>query len=414
MLRNYTLLKRPRQEVENFCDNLLQLEGVGIKGKIFCIISDNCFICVVQIPFCEKDVPLKVKELLSLVANEKGLDFEEVKEAFKRSVIRSVKRVLGDEAEIEVELEDGLKVYQIYQVTNSDEALEHPERYLYLDEAQEIAPDVEVGDELKVPIDIAELGNRGAYSFQREFEREITRLLENEIYRKLLSKLNTIVTGEVTRVDNDGNTWVDLGQVKGVLPLRNRIKEEEFKPGDPLKALLRYVNFNHRRGITIELSRTSPKFLERLIEQEVPEVKDGLVKIEGVARIPGVRAKVAVRSITPKVEPVGAVIGKGGTRINAVANEVRGENIDVLEYSPNIEVYIARALAPAIVKSVKVDKGKGIAYVEVDKEQAPKAIGKRGANITLASMLTKYKIELVDSEEKKKKDLSKLESLFKI
>lgn len=367
-----------------------------------------------QIPFCKKDVPLKVEELLSLVANEKGLDFEEVKEAFKRSVIRSVKRVLGEEAEVEVELDDGLKVYQIYQVTNSDQALEHPERYLYLDEAQEIAPDVEVGDELKVPIDIAELGNRGAYSFQREFEREITRLLENEIYRKLLSKLNTIVTGEVTRVDNDGNTWVDLGQVKGVLPLRNRIKGEEFKPGDPLKALLRYVNFNHRRGITIELSRTSPKFLERLIEQEVPEVKDGLVKIEGVARIPGVRAKVAVRSITPKVEPVGAVIGKGGTRINAVANEVRGENIDVLEYSPNIEVYIARALAPAIVKSVKVDKGKGVAYVEVDKEQAPKAIGKKGANITLASMLTKYKIELVDSEEKKKKDLSKLESLFKI
>ncbi|MRJ07111.1 MAG: transcription termination/antitermination protein NusA [Epsilonproteobacteria bacterium] len=356
----------------------------------------------------------KVKELLSLVANEKGLDFEEVKKAFERSVIRSAKKILGEDAEIEVDVGDDLKIYQVFQVTNSDEAYDHPNRYLYLDEAQELDPEVELGDTIKIPIDIGELGKRGAYNFQREFEREIIRLLENEIYRKLLSKLGTIISGEVMKVDNDGNTWVDLGQVKGVLPLRNRIKGEEFKPGDRLKALLRYVNFTHRRGITIELSRTSPKFLERLIEQEVPEVKDGLVKIEGIARIPGVRAKVAVTSLSPKIEPVGAVIGKNGTRINAVANEVRGENIDVLEYSPNIEVYIARALAPAIVKSVKVDKGKGVAYVEVDKDQAPKAIGKKGSNITLASMLTKYRIELVDSEEKKKKDLSKLENLFKI
>jgi N utilization substance protein A len=352
-----------------------------------------------------------------LVANEKGLDFEEVKEAFIRSVVKTAKKVLGKEdIEVEAEVdEEGLHLYQIFEVTNSEEALNNPDRYLYLDEAQEIVEDVEVGDKIKVPIDLSEWGRAAAYRLHREFEREITRLLENEIYRKLISRLNTIVTGEVTRVDDSGNTWVDLGQVKGVLPLRNRIKGEEFKPGDKLKALLKFVNFNHRRGITIELSRTAPKFLEKLIEEEVPEVKDGLVKIYGSARIPGVRSKVAVYSrMGGVVDPVGAVIGKNGVRINAVANELHGENIDVIEYSEDPKIFIGRALAPAVVRGIKLDKKKGVAYVEVDKDQKPKAIGKNGTNIALASMLTKYRIELKDREEEEKKNLSKLEQLFKI
>lgn len=350
------------------------------------------------------------------MANEKGLDFNEVKEAFIRSLIKTARKVLGHEdIEIEAEMDgDGLHLYQIFEVTNSDKALDNPERYLYLDEAQEIAEDVEVGDKIKIPLDLAEWGRAAAYRLHREFEWEITRLLENEIYRKLISKVNTIVTGEVMRVDGSGNSWVDLGQVKGILPLRNRIKGEEFKPGDTIKALLKFVNFNHRRGIMIELSRTAPKFLEKLIEQEVPEIKDGIVKIYGSARIPGVRSKVAVFTKNRLVDPVGAVIGKNGVRINAVANELHGENIDVIEYSDDLKIFIGRALAPAIVRGVTINKQKGIAYVEVDREQKPKAIGKNGSNIILASMLTKYKIEVKDREERTKKDLTKLEQLFKI
>jgi N utilization substance protein A len=155
--------------------------------------------------------------------------------------------------------------------------------------------------------------------------------------------------------------------------------------------------------------------LEKLIEEEVPEVKDGLVKIYGSARIPGVRSKVAVYSrMGGVVDPVGAVIGKNGVRINAVANELHGENIDVIEYSEDPKIFIGRALAPAVVRGIKLDKKKGVAYVEVDKDQKPKAIGKNGTNIALASMLTKYRIELKDREEEEKKNLSKLEQLFKI
>ena len=355
----------------------------------------------------------KVLDLLSLVANEKGLDFDEVKEAFKRSIVKTAKKVLGD-IDVEVDIENGeLKIYQIFEVRNDDVALDEPEKYFYLDEAREFDPNAQIGDKLKVELDLSKLGRSGAMALQREFEREITRLLENEIYRKLISKLNTIVSGEVIKVDSEENTWVELEGVKGVLPMRNRIKGEKFEVGDVLRAMLKFVHFDTNRGITIELSRTTPKFLEKLIESAVPEVRDGIIKIHTSARIPGVRSKVAVSSLNPKVEPIGTIIGKNGVRINSVSNELNGENIDVIEYSSKPEIFIARALSPAIVKNVRVDEDKALAIVEVDTDQKAKAIGKNGINITLAGMLTKYKIELKGAEEKTK-DTSKLESLFKI
>jgi len=355
----------------------------------------------------------KIQDLLSLVANEKGLDFDEVKNAFRRSIIKTAKKILGD-IDIDVEMEEGeLKIYQNFEVVNDDRALDMPEKYLYLDEAKEIDENIQLGDRVRAELDLSKLGRSGAMALQREFEREIIRLLENEIYRKLISKLNTIVSGEVIKVDNEENTWIEIEGVKGVLPRRNRIKGEKFEVGDILKALLKYVHFDNKKGITIELSRTSPKFLEKLIEQAVPEVKDKIIKIHSSARIPGVRSKVAVSSLNSKVEPIGTIIGKNGVRINSISNELNGENIDLIEYSSQPEIYVARALSPAIVKSVKIDEKNGIAQVELDPQEKAKAIGKNGVNITLASMLTKYKIELKEAEEKKS-DTSKLENLFKI
>ena len=355
----------------------------------------------------------KVLDLLSLVANEKGLPFEEVKETFKRSIIKTAKKIIGD-IDIEVEIKDSeLKIYQIFEVRNDDLSLSNPEKYFYLDEAKEFDENAQIGDRLKVELDLSKLGRSGAMALQKEFEREITKLLENEIYRKLISKLYTIVSGEVVKVDSQENTWIELDGVKGVLLRRNRIKGEKFEAGNVLKALLKYVHFDTKKGITIELSRTHPKFLEKLIEAAVPEVRDSIIKIHSSSRIPGIRSKIAVSSLNSKIEPIGTVIGKNGVRINAVSNELNGENIDIIEYSHKPEIFVARALSPAIIKNVNVDKKKGIAIVEVDTEQKAKAIGKNGINITLASMLTKYKIELKNAKQKTT-DTTKLESLFKI
>ena len=174
--------------------------------------------------------------------------------------------------------------------------------------------------------------------------------------------------------------------------MKNRIKDEKFKVGDVVKCVIKSVKLDKKDGIKVELSRTSPKFLEALLKAEVPEIKDGGVIVQNSARIPGKKAKIALYSTTPNIDPVGATVGVKGVRINAVSNELNGENIDAIEYSNEPSIFVARALAPAIVSSVKIEGDKAI--VSLVPEQKSKAIGVSGINIRLASMLTKYEIEL--------------------
>jgi len=232
--------------------------------------------------------------------------------------------------------------------------------------------------------------------------------------------------GTVNRVDADDNTYVEIGELKGVMSLRNRIKGESYKRGDSIRALLRYVSVDPQFGLFLELTRTSPKFLDSLMASEVPEISDEIVVIINSARIPGERAKIALKSEQMNVDPIGAAVGVKGVRINAVSDELNGENIDCIEYSPIPEVFITRALSPAITQSIKVDTEEKKAIINITGDQKAKAIGKSGINIRLASMLTGYTIELnevegvaerqVDSNEtevEKTKDTSALEDLFK-
>ena len=228
---------------------------------------------------------------------------------------------------------------------------------------------------------------------------------------------------------------MEIGEVKAILPRKNRIKGEFFKRGDVIKAIVKNVKVDKQYGLIVEVSRTTPKFLEALLELEVPEMKDNRIVVESCARIPGVRAKVAVSTTEPNIDPIGAIVGVKGVRINAVSKELNGENIDCIDYSPIPEIFINRALAPAKIVSVKViqkatEQQMGKAIVKVIESEKAKTIGKAGLNIRLASMLTRYEldIEVVNddkeslfnnnqllSEEEKtnSKDISKLEALFK-
>ncbi len=365
----------------------------------------------------------KIADIIDSIAHEKGLDIKNVTEAIKTAFIKTAKKVLGEEKEFEAELNDKSKKIQIFQkvevVADDDErAKEEPERYITLSEAKQIDPDVEVGDELRYPVEFAKLGRTAAMHLHNEIEYHIQRLIEQQLFEKYKNKEGTIISGTVTRVDEDENTYVEIDEVKGILPKRYRIKGEFFKPGDVLKAILRRVIIDRVYGIYLELSRTTPKFLEELLKLEVPEIKDGLVKVEKVARIPGERAKVAVSSQSPKIDPVGACVGVRGVRINAVSKELKGENIDCIEYSPIPEIFVARSLSPAIISSVKIERDKAIVMLPPD--QKSKAIGKNGINIRLASMLTGYEIELVEKGsaiESEKKEQSEpkitLQDLFK-
>ena len=371
----------------------------------------------------------KTIDILNALANEKGLKFENVVEAFKVALIKTTKKMLGD-VNIKVEFdEDTKKLYisQIAEVVADDDerAYEDGENFIYLDEAHDIDPSLKVGDKVEFELDFEKLGRTGATFLQRELDFQILRLLEQEIYNKYKDRIGELITGIVVRVDKDSNTYIEMGELKGVLPKRNRIKGEQFKVGEPLKAVIKYVNMDKAKGITIEISRTTPKFLEELVKLAVPEAKEGLIKIHSVARIPGVRAKIAVSSLSPNIEAVGTVIGAKGVRINSISKQLNGENIDVIEYSSTPEMFVARALSPAIVDSVRIDETEEenqkddnllpIAKVTIKGDQKAKAIGKNGINITLASMLTKYKIELVEKEgeqEAPKKDADDFNKLF--
>lgn len=202
------------------------------------------------------------------------------------------------------------------------------------------------------------------------------------------------VFGTVTRIDTEENTYVEFEEVRAILPRKNRIKGEKFKVGDVVKGVIRKTFIDKVHGIYVELSRTSPKFLEALLALEVPEIKDELITINGSARIPGERAKVALTSLHPNVDAVGATVGTKGMRINAVSQELHNENIDCIEYSSIPEIFISRALAPAIISNVKIEENKAI--VTLPSDQKSKAIGKSGINIRLTSMLVGMDIELVE------------------
>lgn len=377
----------------------------------------------------------KILDIIEAIAHEKNISKESAIEAFKDAAVMTAKRLTTRESSFEVSIDEDTKTYAIQRVItvveDDDERLEaEADSYIALGEAQEeYDSGLEVGDQLRSDMVLEEYGRTAAASLFRELEYHIQRHIEQDLFEKYKSKVGTVIIGTVNRVDEEENTYVEIGELKGIMSQRNRIKGESFKVGDTLKALLRFVSIDPQYGMFLELTRTAPKFLEKLMEKEVPEIQDGAVDIISSSRIPGERAKIALKTDQLNIDPIGAAVGQRGVRINAVSAELNDENIDCIEYSPIPEMYITRALSPAIVKSVKIenrDTSEQKALVDITNDQKAKAIGKSGINIRLASMLTGYQIELNEVEgitdrsasttemenQEKSTDTSALESLF--
>lgn len=338
----------------------------------------------------------RIADIIESIANEKGLDINDVKERVKRALINTARHVYGEhyEYDVNVDANKNLKLYQkILILSNDDERLKNEnEHFISIKEAKKIDSGVEVGDELTYELSLDNLGRTAAQTLHKELEYHIQRLVEEKIFQKYEELIGQVVFGTVVRVDEQENTFIEIDELRAVLPRKYRIKGEKFKVGDVVKAVIRKVYSDKSLGIKVELSRTSPKFLEALLAAEVPEIKDGGIIVQSSARIPGERAKVALMSLSPTIDPIGATVGTKGVRINAVSKELKNENIDVVEYSPEPVIFVTRALSPAIVSSVKIDNKKAI--VSLVGEQKSKAIGRAGINIRLAAMLTGYEIEL--------------------
>ncbi len=370
----------------------------------------------------------KIVDIIESIAHEKSLDINEVRNTVTLALVKTAKKVYGQQYEYGAEIDPltkSLKLYQKVIVVSPDDErlLEGNENFIALKEAKKVDPDIELGDELTYPLPLDNLGRTAAATLQKELEFHIQRLLESNIFEKYQKQIGKTVFGTVVRIDNDENTYIEIDEIRAVLPRKNRIKGEKFKVGNVVKSVIRKVTIDKSKAMYVELSRTSPKFLESLLELEVPEIKDGLIKIVGSARIPGDRAKVSLMSLHPNIDAVGATVGTKGIRINAVSKELSNENIDCIEYSSTPEIFIARALSPAIITNVKIANNKAI--VTLPSDQKSKAIGKNGINIRLTTMLSGLEIELhetsgstkingekVANDEQPPRDPNALKNLF--
>jgi len=272
-------------------------------------------------------------------------------------------------------------------------AVEDPNRQISLSAAKKIDDDYEVGEEVTDEVKLIDFGRRAILALRQNLTSRILELEKNNIYNKYKDRIGEVVTGEVYQVwkkeililDDEGNELI--------IPKTEQIPTDYFRKGDTIRSVVIRVEMRNNSPLIV-LSRTSPVFLERLFELEVPEIFDGLITIKKIVRVPGERAKVAVESYDERVDPVGACVGMKGSRIHGIVRELRNENIDVINYTNNTQLYITRALSPARISSIKIDESGKRAEVYLKPNEVSLAIGKGGFNIKLASQLTGYEIDV--------------------
>ncbi|MEE4117241.1 MAG: transcription termination factor NusA [Marinilabiliaceae bacterium] len=279
-----------------------------------------------------------------------------------------------------------------------DSDLEDPNTQIPLSEAKKIDDDYEVGEEVSDEVKLNDFGRRAILALRQHLTTRILDLEKNNIYMKYKDRIGEIVTGEVYQVwkreililDDDGNELI--------IPKSEQIPSDHFRKGDSIRAVVIKVEMRNNTPYII-LSRTSPIFLERLFELEVPEIFDGLITIKKIVRVPGERAKVAVESYDERIDPVGACVGMKGSRIHGIVRELRNENIDVINYTNNLQLYLTRALSPAKISTIKISEEKKSAEIYLKPSEVSLAIGKGGLNIKLASQLTGYEIDVYREPE---------------
>lgn len=267
-------------------------------------------------------------------------------------------------------------------------------KHIGLTEAQKIDADLEIGEEITTPVKLEDFGRRAVLAVRQNLVSKVLDLEKDALYRKYKERIGEIMTGEVYQIWKKELLVLDEEGNELVLSKSEQIPSDFFKKGDTIRAVVQGVGLTNGNAPRILLSRTSPAFLERLFELEVPEVFDGLITIKKIVREPGERAKVAVESYDDRIDPVGACVGMKGSRIHGIVRELRNENIDVINYTNNAQLFITRALSPAKITSVKIDDESKRAEVFLKPDQVSLAIGKGGHNIKLAGKLTGYEIDV--------------------
>ena len=332
-------------------------------------------------------------------------EFKELKSIDRETLMRiledvfesMLKKKFGEDAnfDIIVNVDKGdLEIWRFRDIVEDGE-IEDESTEIEVSEAIKIEPDFEVGEEVAELITLSDFGRREILSIRQNLVSKVLEYERNAIYTKYREKVGEVISGEVYQIWKNKILVIDEDNIELTLPKSEQIPSDFFRKGDTLRAVVSKVELkNNNSSLDIILSRTSPVFLERLFEAEVPEIFDGLITIKKIVRVPGERAKVAVESYDDRIDPVGACVGMKGSRIHGIVRELRNENIDVINYTTNTALYIQRALSPASITSVTLDDETMRAEVFMRPDQVSLAIGKGGYNIKLAGKLTGYEIDV--------------------
>ncbi|MBR5654699.1 MAG: transcription termination/antitermination protein NusA [Prevotella sp.] len=343
----------------------------------------------------------------------KSIDRTTLVSVLEESFRNVLAKIYGSDENIDVIVNPDKGDFEIYRnrIVVADGEVQDENKEISLSDAQKIEPDYEEGEEVTERVDFNKFGRRAILVLRQTLASKILELEHDALYQKYKDRVGEVISGEVYQMWKREVLVVDDENNELILPKSEQIPSDNYRKGETIRAIVHEVK-NDNNNPKIILSRTSPLFLQRLLEAEVPEIGDGLISIRGIARMPGERAKVAVESYDDRIDPVGACVGVKGSRVHGIVRELCNENIDVINYTQNIKLYIQRALSPAVVSSISINEEEKKAEVYLQPEQVSLAIGKSGLNIKLASMLTGFTIDVfreVDETEEEDVNLEEFE-----
>ncbi len=337
----------------------------------------------------------EVLEALGQIAQEKNVDKAMVIETLEIGLLSAAKRRFGtsDNVEVNIDVSSGnIEVFAIKSVVKDDE-VEDPAMQIGLTAAREIEPGVKVNGEIRELLRFADFGRNAIQSTKQILIQRVREAEREKIYEDYQNRIGEIISGTVQQISH-GDILINLGRTEAVIPLKEQIRKERYRQGDPIRAYLVNV-LRTSKGPQVVLSRTHPQFIVKLFQFEVPEIYEGIIEIKAVAREPGERAKIAVYSNDARIDPVGACVGMKGSRVQAVVRELSNERIDIVPWSDDDAIFLSRALSPSTVKRVVVDRNKTTMTAIVDDDQLSLAIGKSGQNARLAAQLTGWKVDII-------------------
>ena len=325
----------------------------------------------------------------------KNIDRTTLVSVLEESFRNVLAKIFGSDENFDVIVNPDKGDFEIYRnrVVVADGEVQDENKEISLTEARKIEPDYEVGEDVSEAVDFTKFGRRAILNLRQTLASQVLELEHDSLYNKYKDRVGQVIAGEVYQVWKREVLVVDDENNELSLPKSEQIPSDVYRKGETVRAVIERVD-NENNNPKIILSRTSPAFLQRLLEAEVPEINDGLISIKAIARMPGERAKIAVESYDERIDPVGACVGVKGSRVHGIVRELGNENIDVINWTANTKLFIQRALSPAKVSSINIDEENHKAEVFLQPQEVSLAIGRGGLNIKLASMLTKYTIDV--------------------